>query len=544
MTEDTSGTATAPSSGRARFVDLLLEYEFAIAFAALTLLVVFPVFLVDVPPLADYVNHLARMRVISVEGIDPDLTAFYRIDWQLIPNLAMDLIVPVFDRFVDIYRAGQIFTVLTLVAMVTGPMAVHKALYGRLNAFPLVAFVLVYNGILLYGMMNYLLGVGLAMWGLAVWVAIRERSIVLRLVVSAVFCFLLYVCHLYAVGLYGLAIGSYELWAWSRRGFRFDRALLVDLFVLIAPVLPLVPLLMRSSTWGLVKEAAWDSQSKIDGLELVFRTYVDTHDLALMALGGVALAWALKRGVLSAHGAAVPLAAFGFAVFLAMPYTLFGSEMADQRMPVALLLMLVGFVHLDPEDKWFKAGFLALVVGFAGLRVADVSSHWQRIGAIYTDLRASLVSVPRGSKILVSVADEPRGTETAQTSISHAPCLAMIERSALVSTAFTVKGKQIMTVRPAFHDRVDTEDGEPPRVSQLVAASYVLDEDAPRDHFWDKWTVEDDYVIVLYTEREADNPDPNNLDLVWDGRNFQLYKVKKDEGVGAARPPAPVHTPG
>jgi hypothetical protein len=538
MTVHTSGRATS-STGWSRFVDLVLEYEFAIAFVALTVLVTLPVFLVDVPPLADYVNHLARMRVIAVEGTDPDLSAFYRIDWQLIPNLAMDLIVPVLDRFFDIYRAGQIFTVLTLVAMVTGPMAVHKALYGRFNAFPLVAFVLVFNGVLLFGMMNYLLGVGLAMWGLAAWIAIRERSLVLRLVVSAVFCFLLYVCHLYAVGLYGLAIGSYELWAWARRRFRFDRALAIDLVALIVPVLPLVPLLMRSATWGLVKEAVWDSQSKIEGIELVFRTYVDTHDLALLALGGVALAWALKRGVLSAHGAAAPLAVFGFAVFLAMPYTLFGSEMADQRMPVALLLMLVGFVHLDPEDKWFKAGFLALVIGFAGLRVADVSSHWQRIGAIYADIRASLGSVPRGSKILVAVADEPKGTETAQSSISHAPCLAIIERSALVSTAFTVKGKQIMTTRPPYDERVDTEDGEPPRVSQLVATAYVRDDDAPRDHFWDKWTVEDDYVFVLYTEREADNPDPSNLDLVWDGRNFQLYKVKKDGGEDARNRLAP-----
>ena len=521
-------------STRSRLVDVLLEHEFAIAFVALTLLVVFPVFLVDVPPLADYVNHLGRMRVIAVEGIDPDLTAFYRIDWQLIPNLAMDLIVPVLDRFLDIYRAGQVFTALTLLAMVTGPMAVHKALYGKANAFPLVAFVLVFNGVLIYGMMNYLLGVGLAMWGLAVWISIQDRPLWLRLIVSTVFCFLLYVCHLYAVGLYGLAIGSYELWAWSKRRFRLDRALLIDLTALIVPVLPLVPLLMRSSTWGLVKEAVWDSQSKIAGLELVFRTYVDTHDLAFLAAGVVALGWALKRGILSVHGAALPLAGFGFAVFLAMPYTLFGSEMADQRMPVALMLMLVGFVHLDPDDKWFKAGFLALVVGFVGLRVADVSSHWQRIGAIYTDIRASLGTVPRGAKILVSVADDPKGTETAQTSISHAPCLAMIERSALVSTAFTVKGKQIMTVRPAFHDRVDTEDGEPPRVSQLVATSYVRDENDPRDHFWDNWTVEHDYVFVLYTEREADNPDPSNLDLVWDGRNFQLYKVKKDaEGEGS-----------
>jgi hypothetical protein len=108
----------------------------------------------------------------------------------------------------------------------------------------------------------------------------------------------------------------------------------------------------------------------------------------------------------------------------------------------------------------------------------------------------------------------------------------MIERSALVSTAFTVKGKQIMTVRKAFHAQVDTEDGVPPTISQLVAASYVRPDDAPRDHFWDNWTEDDDFVFVLYTERDTDNPDPTNLDLVHDGRGFQLYKVKKDVGEG------------
>ena len=85
----------AAAQSRARIVDFLLNHELSIAFWLLALLVVTPVFLVAVPPLADYVNHLARMRVISVQGIDPNLSAFYKIDWQLIPNLAMDLIVPV-----------------------------------------------------------------------------------------------------------------------------------------------------------------------------------------------------------------------------------------------------------------------------------------------------------------------------------------------------------------------------------------------------------------------------------------------------------------
>ena len=518
---------SAPEGGRAVFIEFLLAHEFAIAFWVLTAIVLVPVFLVAVPPLADYVNHLGRMHVIAVSGTDPFLDAFYKIEWQLIPNLAMDLIVPPLDRVMDVYRAGQIFTALTVLATVTGPMAIHKALHGRINAFPLTAFVVVYNGIFLFGMMNFLLGVGLAMWGVAAWIALRETSLWLRLVVSTAFCVLLYVCHLYAIGLYGLGIGAFEIWCWARRSWRFDRQLGLALVALIVPVLPVVPLLLGSSTWGLVGEYAWAPQSKMEGLELVFRTYIDTHDLAVMGLGLAALGFALHRGILSVHGAALPLAIFGFAVFLAMPYTLFGSEMADQRMPVALLLMLIGFVHLDPEDKWSKAGFLVLVVGFALLRVGDVTVQWVKMGAIYEDFRASLVEVPKGAKILVAHADDPKGTQAEQDAISHAPCVAMIERSALVSTAFTVKGKQIMTVRKAFHAQVDTEDGIPPTISQIVASSYVRPDDAPRDHFWDNWTDEDDFVYVLYTEHEADNPDPTNLDLVHDGHGFQLYKVKK-----------------
>lgn len=511
----------------ARVLDYLLAHEFAVAFWLLTVVVLVPVFSVSVPPLADYVNHLARMHVIAVQGHDRFLDAYYAIEWKLIPNLAMDLIVPLFGRVLDVYHAGQVFTALTVLAMVTGPMAVHMALYGRSNAFPLTAFVVVYNGIFLYGMMNFLLGVGLAMWGLAAWISIREKRLWLRLVVSAVFCLLLYVCHLYAVGLYGLAIGSFELWAWSRRGFKLDRRLVADLTALILPVLPLVPLLMASPTWGLVRDYSWMSQSKMEGLELIFRTYVDTHDLAVLALGSSALIWCLHRGILSVHGAIYPLAFFGFAVFLAMPYTLFGSEMADQRMPVSILLMIIGFVHLDPEDKWTKAGFLALIVGFAVLRVGDVTLHWQKIGQAYNDVRAALVDVPKGAKILVVHADDPRGTEADQTAISHAPCLATIERSALVSTVFAVKGKQIMTVRPPYHAQVDNEDGEPPRISQLIAGSYVREDGEPREHFWDEWTTEDDFVFVLHTEREADNPDPEALELVHDGRGFQIYKVKR-----------------
>jgi hypothetical protein len=109
--------------------------------------------------------------------------------------------------------------------------------------------------------------------------------------------------------------------------------------------------------------------------------------------------------------------------------------------------------------------------------------------------------------------------------LSHAACMAMIERSSLVSTAFSVAGKQILTVRPAYRDRVDTEDGDPPSVSQLIAAANQ-DRNAAPEFYWSKWTEQFDYVYILYTDG-TDNPAPDLLTRVYEGRSFQLYKVNQ-----------------
>src|SRR5690242_19646730 len=61
----------------------------------------------QLPPLSDYVNHLARTHVIDAIGTDPDLGRYYAVDWQIIPNLMIDLIVPVLHRFMSVYLAGQ-----------------------------------------------------------------------------------------------------------------------------------------------------------------------------------------------------------------------------------------------------------------------------------------------------------------------------------------------------------------------------------------------------------------------------------------------------
>ena len=183
----------------------------AVLFVLLMAAAALPIATHSLPPLSDYPNHLARMHVIDAVGADPYLSRFYTVEWQLIPNLMMDLIIPLLHRFMDVYLAGQIFTVLAFVLIGSGTLAFNRALTGRWSALPLIALPLLYNGVLLVGVMNYVFGIGLALWALAAWVALRERAWPWRFAVSVLFALALYVCHLFALGLYGLGLLALEV---------------------------------------------------------------------------------------------------------------------------------------------------------------------------------------------------------------------------------------------------------------------------------------------------------------------------------------------
>jgi hypothetical protein len=141
--------------------------QVAALFVLLLAITSIPIVLHPWPPMSDYINHLARMQVIANINTDPDLARFYEIDWQLIPNLMMDLIVPSLTRVMNIYVAGQTYTIASFVLILSGTVALHRQLFGRWSVLPLIAFPLLYNNVFLVGTMNYVFGIGLALWALA-----------------------------------------------------------------------------------------------------------------------------------------------------------------------------------------------------------------------------------------------------------------------------------------------------------------------------------------------------------------------------------------
>src|SRR6266568_3974106 len=190
--------------------------QIAVMFVALAAIASIPILIHPWPPLADYINHLARMHIIAAIGVDPDLARFYEVDWQIITNLMMDLVVPLLERVMNVYVAGQLYTIASFVLILSGTLALNRRLFGHWSILPLIAFPLLYNNIFLVGTMNYVFGIGLALWALASWIWLRERNLALRLAVSMLFILGLFFCHLFSVGVYGVGLLAFEghrLWS-------------------------------------------------------------------------------------------------------------------------------------------------------------------------------------------------------------------------------------------------------------------------------------------------------------------------------------------
>jgi hypothetical protein len=70
-------------AGSGRVIDLL--------FVVLALVSISPAVLVRFPESVDYLNHLVRLFVLTAPADHP-LHGLYRVEWHLMPNLAVDLV--------------------------------------------------------------------------------------------------------------------------------------------------------------------------------------------------------------------------------------------------------------------------------------------------------------------------------------------------------------------------------------------------------------------------------------------------------------------
>jgi hypothetical protein len=494
---------------------------FASWFVVLFAFASLPILLNDNLPLYDYPNHLARMYLLGALPTSPLLQHYYATDWQPLPNLAMDLIVPLLGKVLPLAVAGKLFILLTLFLLAAGPALVHRVLFGSWSNVPLLAFLLLYGRILLWGFLNFLFGLGLALVLFAAWLALRSRPPMLRLLVATSFASILYFAHLEALGIYGVLVIAYEAGiAWQRRETAYQR--LVRLAVASLPLLvPLAIFLLDTPT---PTNRAIEFSRLGRKFELIF-TIFDAEDRVLdfvcfLGVVGV-MAVALRRRWLSlAPAMKLPLVALGI-TYLAMPSHIFGAFGADHRLPLAMALALVASLRWADASEKIKARLMSGAAALFALRLGAILVSWHHSDRIYASLLPVLDAIPEGGRL--AIASPPEGVHATVTPLDHVPTLAIIRRNAFVPTLFAFPMQQPIQLTPEFRSLAKLL---PPSV---LWAYFVSGQRDIGHGDIDEAALGCYDFIVFIARHEFHVADHGLLQLVADKPGFTMYKLSQHE---------------
>jgi hypothetical protein len=415
------------------------------AFALLMTLVTVPLFSTVLPPLFDYPNHLARLYLLTEGG-----NAFYAVRWELLPNLAQDLIVPPLASLMPLDLASKLFLVMVFGLIAGGTIWLNRVATGAWSFWPLLAFLLLYNRIFLWGFVNYLFGIGVALGSTALWLAVERRRWWFRVLASSVAALLCYLSHIAALGFYALVIfgveagpGLAELRArqWAVLGRRIATFSMQF-------VLPTV-LLLSYWHWTAIDGVSYhDFWRKADLLFSVFENYDHAFDMACLALflGLLGwLGWTQRLALVPRLGWAICIV---FTSYLLMPSQIYGGSNVDHRLPTAwFLLLIASSAPQFPTRRTVIA--IGLVAGsMLVIRTAVIEHVWRQAGEVYSADLIGIDALPRGVKLAVAIPAD--AIHLVRVPEVHLPALAISRREAFVPTLFAYPGQQPIALRTSY----------------------------------------------------------------------------------------------
>lgn len=417
--------------------------RFAIGFAALMVLSCVPLLLTVLPPLLDYPNHLARMSLLPSLPAGSALERYLAVRWAPLPNLGMDGVVPFLALVMPLEWAGKLFIALTFALLAGGTAALHRVLFGRWAVWSLLAFLLLYTRLLLWGFIGYLFGAGLALAAFAAWIALKERHWAVRVVLGCLFALAVYLAHLLAFGLYAVMVAGYELGqVWRLR--KPAVIALRDLAIGGAPFLPALVLMHMNSSAGRIIYA--NPLRKLDLLFSVFDNYSRPFDVTCFVIAVLAVGYAFwRRWVRLAPEMVLPLIGL-LAAYLAMPTQLFTAAGVERRIPMVIFLVLIGGSAWQARFARRETLFLAGAGVMFAARLAVIAAMWHSAGRLYAQLLPGLDTVPRGA--CLAVAFDKDGIAVQKAPLTHFPTLAVLRRDAFVTTLFAYPLQQPIALLP------------------------------------------------------------------------------------------------
>jgi hypothetical protein len=523
--------------------------------AAVYLALIVPVYLVDAPPLLDYSNHNARLWMVAGGGGGTPLERMYAIDWSnTSTTIGIDLIAALAGPVIGKTQVGPLCLALSILLPALGALLLNRRAFGGAHWWQLTLVLPAFGKLVLSGMMNFNIGIGVAFIGGALDAPLARRGPVLAFVGRLLIAILTLVIHPFALMCYGgVVLGLFlgreagPLLSW--RGLR-DRALpglrvVAPTLVALGLMFGLAPHLPGhlGAEHTVVAWEAFTPRNILAMLITAFHSYVDAYDLAVVALliavAGVALA--LRR--ISIH-AGLLLAGLAFtAVALVMPSTIGDAYWLQFRLPTMAAFILLASIRPDfatsTRARMLMAGlFFLLALSRTGVVAAAWISEQSDIRAV----RRALESVPHGSKLL------PLRNEASAEDRRKAPFgryfgaveafggygeMAVIQRHAFVPMVFGIVGQQPLVTLGDYEPLTQPWGGQPARVSEID-----LSPQPPSRRYLRQWRRDFDYILLLNSDvedKDGRRLSAADAELVADTGFAEVYRVRH-EGAEAMNP--------
>lgn len=542
-----NGTQSTSETTEARpFLERRLVWW--VALALMLSLLLLPISLVQIPPLLDYLNHLARMDFLAYGQADPVLSRMYAAHWSVIPDIAIDVILPQMMRVLPVYEAGRVMLALCILVPTTGAVAYSRATFGRRSFWQIAAGLAAFNALFLMGFMNFEIGIGVALWAAAGWIAFRDRYPIVTIAGSVFAAVFIFFCHLFGFCFYALLVGSHEIVMVVRLARRGETSLerVAARAAALAPVLltPVVlylfsPIVMSGSG------TEWSPPAKkVYRLLEPFMAYIPVLDLFTGAavVGFLALCFLTRRARIS-QAAALSVIVL-LIVYAALPSTLRNVGFIDSRLPVMIgFLLFAGWMPagLRPRLEIGAAVFFALLLI---VRMGLITDVWLRSQRDVAEVRQVIAPVEPGSRVLevdVTSSDNPayyhsmplsRTIEHFSYTYWHLGALLLIEHKAFWPLLFTDTQQPVRVKDP--YRKISMPGALVPNYLDLKDKT-IPQQEFQQAPYLKNWRDKFDYVLLL-NAGAATNLNgymPDHLQLLNHNDMAALFRIKKPQLAGA-----------
>jgi hypothetical protein len=501
----------------------------ALIFATCFIVSALPVLAAHTLPLRDLQAHLSRAALIAASGQASFIGQFYHINFAPTGAFALDLILPMLVRLFGIMLAGKIFVLLTFFMLAGGAAFLNVTLAGRLTWWPLLTFLLLYNLVLTWGFLNYLLGLGLLFWVVGAWLRTESWSWPTRSAVFSLLAYALLICHLYTFALYGACVMSIEI---ARRRQQFgdirlwrQRSAWLSLLQFALPVVIFFLTSPTASHTTRLRGGGWSLLVKLYGLVSIVNTGGFWTDLALSFGCYAGFGIALFAGWIRLDRRLAWVLAGLVLCYPIWPDVIFGGGFAAYRLPVAVAFLAVAASVPAPPLLAGSRVALGVVGALIVLQSGLTTARWRNYDRQYATIERLVDQVPTHQRLLFVLPRDNLYYGANDPPLSYAPELAMVSHDIFVNGAFVwPEDNSSISLTPPYawmgSDRSWRNEYYAPDLAKIRAAP-MTDAGSP---FRPQVTGAYDYLLIEDAARFGLPPGTYANRMAADGA-FELFKL-------------------